>query len=365
VKHRIAGLFLTLGSIVSPCSAAEAIHWKEETRVLVQPGGQYGRMARLDKETLLCAFTWKRALQIRRSSDQGHTWSDPQEITAWAPGSLANAELLVLKNGDVLAFFNRRPGSDSKEPHSIGCCRSTDRAAAWSAPITIYGGDAKMDKGCWEPAALELPDGRIAVWFANENPFPKSHEQEISITFSSDRGLTWTAPKRFSCRAGSRDGMPVPVLSADAKSIFVAIEDNGLSGAFKPVILTTPSAGSFSPIDARSPHRHAALATPLPALAYAGAPYLRILPGGSAVLSFQLADSGNMRESRMAVCLGDPQARSFGPPSFPFPAATGAPAQLWNALLIKNPKTVTAISETTLDSKPGIWAIDGEILNAP
>lgn len=368
---RTAGPALALfASIFSTGAAAPAIHWKEDTRQLLQQGGHYARIARVDAKTLLCVFTLKQALQFRRSRDDGRTWDEPQAIANWEPGSLANAEILVLRNGEILTFFNRRPDRNNPAglPYSVGCCRSSDHGATWSTPVTIYEAGSNFGDGCWEPSALELPDGRVGVWFANENSFRTSDEQEISISFSSDRGSSWAPAQRFSFRAGHRDGMPVPILSPDAKSIWVAIEDNGLNGSFKPVVLASSpltSKGAFSPIDANSPRRRGALADPLPAEAYAGAPYLRAFPGGSLVLSFQYAPGGNMKDSRMAVSLGKGRSLSFFPPSFPFPSGTTPASQLWNSLFVKNRTTVTAVSETACDGKAGIWIIDGEVTGSP
>ena len=46
---------------------------------------------------------------------------------------------------------------------------------------------------------------------------------------SFDKGLTWTDPVRVSYREGSRDGMPVPILT-DNDEIVVIVEDNGHPG---------------------------------------------------------------------------------------------------------------------------------------
>jgi hypothetical protein len=175
---------------------------------------------------------------------------------------------------------------------------------------------------------------------------------------SRDGGKSWSKPVTACYRKGSRDGMPVPVLLPEAKGIALAIEDSGLHGTFKPVIVASSwtDAWSGGPVGGDSPKRWSALEEPLPAKTYAGAPYLVRLGDGATALSFQLAESGEMRESRMAVCLGDGRARSFGKPSFPFPDGKG---QLWNALFVKDDKTITAISEATVDGRRGIWTVDG------
>lgn len=348
------------------------IHWSKESRVLIQPGGQYGRMARVSPRSLICAFTWRRAIHVRLSGDEGRSWGEPVKVAEWNGGSLTNAELLVRKNGEIFCLFNRRPSRDrlkdasavtgSPERYGIAASRSRDGGKSWSPTVVLYQAGSDFKNGCWEPAGLELPDGELQIYFANEGPYTASDEQEISLLRSRDDGKTWTGPDKVSFRAGHRDGMPVPVLTRDGRSIFMAIEDNGLSGIFKPVIISAPVASDAwrnGPVEAKSPQRVAAMKTPLAAGVYAGAPFLREIPGRRFVLSFQLAQEGDIKHSKMAVCIGDAECRNFGEPQHPFPDGTSA--QLWNALFVKNSKVITAITEATLDGQQGIWTIDGEI----
>lgn len=339
-----------------------SIRWDSANPVLVQQGGHYGRIARLDPQTLIAGFDLRREIHVRLSRDEGKTWQPPVRVAGLPDGTCTNTELLVLKNGGVLCFFNFRPRKDSGLPFTIAFSRSGDQGATWSPPRTLHAAGTDFGDGCWEPAAVELPDGELHVYFANEGPYRKSSEQEISLLRSQDGGATWSGAERVSFRKGHRDGMPVPLVDADRKRIHLAIEDNGLSGAFKPVIVSTMlERGGWrgGHVDADSGDRRGALAHPLPAASYAGAPYLRRFPGGPCALSFQLAKSGDMNHSRMAVCLGTPDARDFGKPSYPFPE--GKHAQLWNALFVKNADTLTAISETTLRGTRGIWIVDGRL----
>src|SRR5690606_35129826 len=88
-----------------------------------------------------------------------------------------------------------------------------------------------------EPAAIQLPNGQIQLFFANEGPYTGSSEQNISLLRSNDLGETWTVdPEIVSFRAGSRDGMPVPLLLQGSDEVIVAIEDNGKVN-FKPYII--------------------------------------------------------------------------------------------------------------------------------
>jgi len=359
-------LLILAGAVMPAAAAPPAIEWKSDQPVLIQQDGHYGRIARLDAKTLIACFDWKRAIHIRRSDDEGKTWQEPVKVAEWTSGTLTNAELLVLKNGEVLSFFNRRPNNRDKDkkdrlPFSIGVCRSKDGGRTWSEPTTIYEAGPEFENGCWEPSALQLPDGEVQVYFANEGPYRKSEEQEISMMRSKDNGVRWGAMEKISFRKGSRDGMPVPVLAKNGRTIAMAIEDNGMSGTFKPVIIATKLRNNGwreSAADGESSRRWGAMEKPLAPGTYAGAPYLRQLSGGEFVLSFQLAESGDMKESRMAVSIGSQEARDFAAPTFPFVQDQGR-SQLWNSLFIKNDRTVTAVSETSQNGISGIWAVDG------
>lgn len=356
-------IFMVVGGGI--CAAVpKVIDWSSSKPALVQEDGHYGRITRLDRKTLLACFDWKRAIHVRHSTDEGKTWKEPVKVAEWPHGGVTNAELLVLKNGEVLCFFNRRPGRGNTEhPFSIGMCRSKNGGKTWSDATTIYEAGKEFENGCWEPVGLQMPDGEVHVYFANEGPYRNSTEQEITLMRSKDNGTTWDKPEQVSFRKGSRDGMPVPVLSSNGKALAMAIEDNGLSGAFKPVIISsraTKGGWKEGVADGESSRRWSALAKPLAPAVYAGAPYLRQFPDGPFVISYQLAESGEMNESRMAVSVGNNNARNFGQPTFPFPV-DGRRPQLWNSLFIKDDKTVTAVSETSQHGVRGIWAVDGKL----
>lgn len=357
---RWAILFL-LGSVLT---AAE-IEWQPETRVLIAEHGGYGRIARTKAGHLLCAYSRRGHLMVKESPDDGRRWSEARTVGTWKHGALANAELLVRRNGEVWCFFNRRPhrGAPDEARSAVGFFRSRDDGRTWSEAEILYeaGRTQRGEDGCWEPVGLELPDGEIQVYFANEFPYPDDNDQEITMLRSRDGGREWSEPLAVSYRDGSRDGMPVPVLLPEVKGIAMAIEDNGLRGTFKPVIVASSwvdGGWKEAPVGGDSPKRWPALAERLPAQAYAGAPYLRLLRKGITVLSFQLAENGEMRDSRMVVALGDGRARNFGPLSRPFPDGG---RQLWNSLFVKDENTVVAVSEATLDGRRGIWSVEGRV----
>ena len=369
-------LLITTSLAGEPRRPLPTIEWDASTLRLIEPGGDYARMARLGDGTIACAYDRGGKLLVRRSTDEGKTWAEPVLVAEDRDCWLTNSELLPLKNGELLYFWNERPRAALEYQHKpappgkltrpllIRMARSGDHGRTWSAPRTIYTAGPSYQDGCWEPAGIELPDGEVHVYFANESPYRQTTEQEISLVRSRDGGKTWSAEaERVAMRKGHRDGMPAPLLLAGGRGIVVAIEDNGMSGndRFKPAIVHTTLEDNWrsGAVDGDSPRRWVALAEALAPHVYGGAPNLRQLPGGEVLLSYQESDDGTLASARMVVCVGDAQARNFTHPSRPFPDAD--PCQLWNSLFVKDEQTITALGTITVKGKRGIWAIDGRV----
>ncbi len=364
-----------LHSQVTSRPALPTITWDTATLRLIEAGGDYGRMARLKDGSIACVYNRASKMWIRHSTDDGLTWKEPilvaQEPDCW----LTNADLLPLADGTLLYFWNERPVAALKYEHEkappgvltrpflIRAARSTDLGRNWSKPQTLYAAGNSFQDGCWEPVGLQLPSGEVQVYFSNEAPFETTAEQEITLMRSSDNGRTWSKAERIAMRKGHRDGMPVPLLLAGGRGIAVAIEDNGLaSERFKPVILHTSLANNWrsGPVDGDSPRRWGALAEPLPPAWYSGGPFLRQLPSGETVLSYQESEDGTLNRCRMAVCVGDENARDFTNRTYPLPLDPKG-NQAWNSLFVKDARTLTAISNATVKGVRGIWAIDGRV----
>jgi len=356
VRHLV---FLLAIAFVSSSHATEIV-WDSSTLTLVQRGAAYGRMIRLSSGEILCCFTYSRKAWVRTSTDNGKTWQPMVLVARYPYGHAVNPEIIQLTNCNVLCFYNERP-RNRKLPYAIRATSSVDRGRTWSAAKQLYRAGTEFENGCWEPAAVQLPGGELQVFFANEGPYRSTEEQEITLMRSFDNGSSWGKPARISFRAGHRDGMPVPLLLRDNKGLVVAIEDNGVHGKFKPVILHTSMKDNWAKgcIDGDSPRRRSALKTDLRAEVCAGAPYICQLPSAATVLSVQ-SDEGARKEPQMVVYLGDGDARNFGGGSVPFkigPETRG----VWNSLFVKDRNTVTAISSTTMRNVPGLWAIDGHV----
>ncbi|MDF2440472.1 MAG: hypothetical protein JWN98_1456, partial [Abditibacteriota bacterium] len=181
-----------------------AINWDQRTLTLIQRGGIYGRMARLKNGELIASFDVGGKVSVRHSRDEGKTWRPAVQVAAWPHGVLTNAELLQLKNGTLLCFYNHRPHNTPGQPHpyAIGMARSVDGGKTWQTPTTLYSAGTEFSNGCWEPVALELPSGEVQLFFANEGPYRTSAEQEITLMRSLDGARTWGAPEKVSFRAG-------------------------------------------------------------------------------------------------------------------------------------------------------------------
>src|SRR5690606_915081 len=149
-----------------------------------------------------------------KSTNEGQTWSAPTMIAAKASGvNMTVPDILKLSDGSLLVMYNRRPHDiHPSRRFGISVKSSVDAGKTWSAEKIIYEAGYQFENGCWEPAAIQLPNGQIQLFFANEGPYTNSSEQNISLLRSNDQGKTWTEnPEIVSFRAGSRDGMPVPI----------------------------------------------------------------------------------------------------------------------------------------------------------
>lgn len=346
----ILGVLILMTSQVS----GKTVVWDKSTLVQVAPGGTYARMVRVPGGDILCGFEAGGVAMLVRSSDEGKTWSKAEVVAKAPSGSASNSELLVLKNGWILYLYNERP-NDGKHHFTIQVSVSKDNGKTWKHLSQAYEAATDFHNGCWEPAAIQLPSGEIQLFFANEFPYPHSDEQEITMLRSFDNGKTWGEPKAISFRAGHRDGMPVPLVLQDNKGIVVAIEDNGYTLMFTPAIISTSVEdnwkGSFA--SGASPRRYRAIKKPTK-VEWGGAPFIRQMPSGETILSFQ--SSVGRRWPQMVVYVGDDAARNFEGRSVPFevPADQGG---WWNSIFIKNATTITAMSSFN----GGVWAIDGHI----
>jgi hypothetical protein len=342
----------------------------------------YARLIQLADSSLIGVYEAEGSVYCVKSTDVGKTWSDQVLIAPRAGGvNMAVPDILQLKDHSLLACYNPRPGRrpvDTTKHFGIKTKKSYDGGKTWTEERTLYQADYLFDNGCWEPSAIQLPNGDIELFFANENPYRQSNEQCISMVKSKDGGLSWSAARTTSFRPHSRDGMPSPILLQNGKEMAYSIEDNGFKN-FKPTIIRSTLKDDWAkPVGANDANRNFALANKVPDSLYLGAPYLRQLKTGETILSYQGTEGriNNMNHSDMKVVIGDNEARNFDRKTVPFLVAKNRSA-LWNSLSVLNDNTVVALASMnyqapidpfsadtarSVDNSVRVWMIKGHVI---
>lgn len=114
-------------------------------------------------------------VMMRTSSDEGASWSPAKQISPDAKYTgLTNGRSIRLESGRIL--LEAWEGGDSY------CYLSDDDGETWRESQRV-----KPGNGCWEPACVELKDGRVMMLMRTQ-----LGGQYKSI--STDGGATWSAP---------------------------------------------------------------------------------------------------------------------------------------------------------------------------
>jgi len=120
-------------------------------------------------------------LWLARSSDQGHTWSEPHLIPNTAGAHWGCSSPIVELTDHALLWPIYREYVEPLRTWSA-VIRSTDGGRRWSDPVFVDETNDDND----EPAFLELPDGRILCLMRN------NRGESMWWSVSNDQGLTWT-----------------------------------------------------------------------------------------------------------------------------------------------------------------------------
>lgn len=367
--------------LLIPCMAIQAsttdyldgvrINWEYSRQEYVGPG-VYARVKVLADNNLALVYSAGGSVLISKRPVGTSIWPSAQIVANDPSGAYdyTNAEMIQLQNGTLIYAWNARPKSGSGAKYKIMIKYSYDGGRTWENETDLYVAGTVPEDGCWEPAMLQLPTGELQLFFANEHKVTVRY-QNISMVRSFDNGATWSAPEVISYRAGSRDGMPVPVYLQDDKGIAVAIEDPGLRGTFKPVIIHTSVTDNWhsGTVGANSASRWSALlgSEQLAGGIYAGAPYLAQLPTGETILSIQSGEGRNItggeENALMQVYIGNDQAKDFTRRSTPFPSVPDDAKVLWNSLTVLPGNKIMAVSSISkLAEKNGVWLNTGTLM---
>ncbi|MDF9833204.1 hypothetical protein M2103_001426 [Ereboglobus sp. PH5-5] len=351
-------------------AASITLEWNTGANEFVTRGG-YARMKKLSTGEIALVFSSGDSVCIKKKSARAGAWGPAVRVASPAKESgyrYTNAEMCELADGRLCYTWNARPvRKDGHLPYKIMAAFSSDGGRTWGGARDLHVAGNTRRTGCWEPCPIQLPSGELQVWYADESITPAG-DQTIAVLRSRDNGATWLKPVTASYRKGKRDGMPVPVLLKNNKGLVVAIEDNGIDGAFKPAIISlTPEGNVDGVVGGQSPRRWHALRRDcrLPAATYAGAPYLIQLSTGETVLSVQSTENRRNEAHKFAnlhVYVGDDSAKNFANKSTPFPDLPENAAALWNSLCQVDDDALVAVA--TINGLPrdnGIWIATARI----
>lgn len=256
-----------------------------------------------------------------------------QTFSGYTDASLfSTSDLIVLQNGDVLAFASfRREASYSEYDSENGIMmrRSTDNGKSWGDYEVIYKGTT------WEPSAVQLTSGQIQLFFTRATP--KTGDSGTALLTSDDNGKTWkdcgkvirSKTDRVANDGSSAvlytDQMPVPIQLNNGK-LAVAFESRvtdssyKLGFAYNSSMLWTELTGTATGPSDKVLNKFTA-----------AAPYLRQFPSGETVLSYN-------KSGAMYMHLGDSEARDFDQGIMAF-GSSG----FWGSLEIVDAHTVVAV----------------------
>lgn len=227
----------------------------------------------------------------------------------------SNCTALTLANGDIIAVASYRANIGYRErPLDAGVIlrRSQDNGNTWSDPIEIYQGVN------WEPHLLQLPSGEIHCYFTDsERTLIEGTDTGTAMVISQDNGTTWTpsfgsAPYYVIRTKHEVNGvtyftnqMPAVIKLNNSNELAAALEAN--TGNYYISFAYSGESGQWP---------HLAVNQDGPAdrndFAFRGSgPSLVQFPSGETVVSYNYSSTFYMK-------LGDAKARQFGNSYAPF-----------------------------------------------
>ena len=126
-----------------------------------------------------------------RSTDNGHSWSAPSQLSSSLPGGYTGGalpEIVSDGNGLWLATWSSRDVEDD-----IMISRSTNAGASWSTATVLNGNSGSST--VWDQGASLAPDGNgnwVAAWEMADTS--QGSDSQVLVARSSNNGLSWSAP---------------------------------------------------------------------------------------------------------------------------------------------------------------------------
>ena len=386
-----------------------------ETPQKVTTGG-YPRVHRLNDDRLMMTFSDSFDGYAIFSNDNGKTWKTSVRKCPMSQFNATNGSEKALVSVAVPDFAqlssshphhpnriifagNYRPrtsdgkttGKTTVHPYTISISISDDNGKTWSDTRHLYqSGIWREDVtvGCWEPFVLELPDGTVQIYFADETPYYSlgSDWHNISVIESKDGGDTWEKVRVVSQNGACRDGMPVVAMHDDM--LYLAIESTDYKGErLHPIVISNPIKNNWkTTVGNGSTYRFEPFQTSLKSeVVYSGSPYI-ITTDNYIVYSYQIADwwtpppgltasqqlaqakqnnDANHATMEVQVCplkevSGGYFRQKMRAPSRPFPydKSTGKDCAIWNSLCDLGNDEILAVSQY----KNAVYVVRGKIV---
>jgi hypothetical protein len=199
-------------TVVMITTAAEGVVYRNPKPYLRSVHTWHPTVARLDSGELVVAFDAGQAVEaldyhsrVVRSTDDGHTWSEPVPILRESLDRPTTYSLRISRVGDgLLVAFGGRYYRDPEEgqvnranlgyvPMDLILLRSGDGGRTWSMPETIT---PPLVGPSWESChrVVELSDGRwlapTSTWRGWDGAAPNGMGRAVAFV-SRDRGRTW------------------------------------------------------------------------------------------------------------------------------------------------------------------------------
>lgn len=249
---------------------------------------------------------------IRRSYDNGETWTDQQTIYSvggnfYGSGyyRICNPQVTLLDNGWLILSVCANANPETNKNCKVLTCISKDNGVTWSDPVIVCRGRT------WEPHILQLPGGELELYVSSEAPWwgnGGNIEQEIIYARSTDYGQTWTSTKRCAYLPGARDGMPVPILMQGNKGVLFSIES--VNSGLAPSLLHRDLDGEWDDTPWNRQNTEKRWLTNLNNSA--GAPYCIQIPTGEIVVMAHTNQAGSVWQTcRPQVTIADNTGHDF------------------------------------------------------
>jgi sialidase-1 len=141
-------------------------------------------------------------LLVKRSFDNGRTWSKAQLIADFGRDTIGNpAPVVERKSGVIFLLLTRNPGNVSEKEmveglvpdyRSVWLSQSKDDGATWTPPIEISSTTRRPDWTWYATGpgnGIQLRTGRLVI--PCDHIRKGSKEMHAHVVYSDDRGATW------------------------------------------------------------------------------------------------------------------------------------------------------------------------------